>query len=188
MIVYCLESICFFGAVWFFSMNYYDNASELKIVLSESPRTSKMLEKRKKRFKICRWLVFIILIASEVFQGVAASTSLTRFMGMIMFGVGFITSLGIIIAVATLIVMAIYNLISIVSMIPGLKEDFNLVPIVFQIVGLVLWTGIWTAEQVINLRYFRKQSYAVYRDVIIIDTISFVMNLDIFIIIAYVLY
>ena len=93
-------------------MNYYDNASELKIVLSENPHTSKTLEKRKGRFKFCRWLVFIILIASEVVQGVAASNeSLSRFMGMIMFGVGFITSLGIIIAVATLIAMALYNLI-----------------------------------------------------------------------------
>ena len=73
-----------------------------------------------------------------------------------MFGVGFFISLGIIIVVATLIAMALYNLISIVRMIPDLKEDLNVTPIIFQIVGIVLWTGIWVAENVINLIYFRK--------------------------------
>ena len=73
-------------------------------------------------------------------------------------------------------------------MIPDLKGDLNVTPIILQMVGLVLWAGIWIAVNVINLRYFRKQSYNVYRNVVIIDTISFVMNLDIFLIIAYVLY
>lgn len=63
-------------------MNYYDNASELKIVLSEKKYTSKIIEKRKGKFKICRWLVFIILIASEVVYMIAASdTSLSVLMG-----------------------------------------------------------------------------------------------------------
>lgn len=63
-------------------MNYYDNASELKIVLSEKKYTSKIMEKRKGRFRICRWLVFIILIASEVVYMIATSnTSLTVLMG-----------------------------------------------------------------------------------------------------------
>ena len=52
--------------------------------------------------------------------------------------------------------MALYNLISIVKMIPDLKEDLNVTPIIFQIVGIVLWTGIWIAENVINLIYFRE--------------------------------
>ena len=34
MIVYCTEKCFFFGAVWFFSLNYYKVASELKILLS----------------------------------------------------------------------------------------------------------------------------------------------------------
>ena len=56
-------------------MNYYDNASELKIVLSENSYTSKIIEKRKGRFRICRWLVLIILIAAEVIYIIAASNT-----------------------------------------------------------------------------------------------------------------
>ena len=37
LVAYCLESICFFGAIWFFSIKYYETASDLKLMLVSSP-------------------------------------------------------------------------------------------------------------------------------------------------------
>ena len=61
-------------------------------------------------------------------------------------------------------------------------------PILLQIVGLVAWTATWIAEGALFVIYFRAQTYNVFRNLLIMDAVSFIMNLDIFLIVAFVLY
>ena len=69
MVTYMFESICFFGAIWFFSVKYYEYATELKIMLSrQSPQTSLRLHRRKRTCLIYRWLIFALLVASQVLE------------------------------------------------------------------------------------------------------------------------
>ena len=105
-----------------------------------------------------------------------------------MYGIGYAIIAVIIMAMAILIALALYLFISIVSQTPQFKRDLNVTPIVLQIIGLVAWTATWVAEGALFLIYYRAQTYKVYRNVVIIDTVSFIMNLDIFMIVAYVLF
>ena len=105
-----------------------------------------------------------------------------------MYGIGYAIIAVVISAIAGLIALALYMFISIVRHTPHLKQDLNFTPIVFQIIGLVAWTATWLGEGALFLMYYRSQTYKVYRNVVIIDAVSFIMNLDIFMIVAYVLF
>ena len=81
-ITYGLESICFAGAMWFYSITYYQTARDIKRLMqytsqpvSDSPQArtqiveseDKLLSsKRKTKRLIFNWLVFAVLIIGEV--------------------------------------------------------------------------------------------------------------------------
>ena len=81
-ITYGLESICFTGAMWFYSITYYQTARDIKRLMqynsppvSDNPQErapivesdDKLLSsKRKTKRLIFNWLIFALLIIGEV--------------------------------------------------------------------------------------------------------------------------
>ena len=81
-ITYGLESICFAGAMWFYSITYYQTARDIKRLMQykslpvsdDPPERTQIVEsdekllssKRKTKRLIFNWLVFALLIIGEV--------------------------------------------------------------------------------------------------------------------------
>ena len=64
MVTYCFESICFFSAIWLFSVKYYETASDLKLMLTEDLFKSSWshLRSHKQKCKVYRWAILALLI------------------------------------------------------------------------------------------------------------------------------
>ena len=120
MVTYMFESICFFGAIWFFSVKYYEYATELKIMLSrQSPQTSLRLHRRKRTCLIYRWLIFALLVASQVLECIGSQDEgVSQEVGKVMYTFGYVIISIVILVMAGLIAMALYMFISIVAKTP----------------------------------------------------------------------
>lgn len=186
-----MESVCFFVATWLFSVKYYESASDLKIMLSDNSHKWESLVSRKRKCKIYRWAVLALLFSCQILECIASTDKhLSKDVAKVIFSIGFSVISITIFVMSGLIGTSLFMLTRLVSRTTQLKQDLNILPIVLQIVGLLLWTGTWLGEGAIFLFYFRASSsaYIPFRNLIIIDTVSFVMNLDIFLMIAFVLY
>ena len=116
------ESICFFGAIWFFSVKYYEYATELKLMLSQSTQTSQRVRERKRTCLIYRWFIFALLIVSQVLECIGSQDEgVSEEVGKIMYTFGYIIISIVILVMAGLIAMALYMFISIVAKTPQLK-------------------------------------------------------------------
>ena len=67
--IYCLESICFCGAVWFYSIIYFQTARDIKRLINFTTITSNeklqgRLHTRRRKTKrlIFNWLMFALLV------------------------------------------------------------------------------------------------------------------------------
>lgn len=146
------------------------------------------LRSRKRTYTLIRYIIFGLLVVSQILECISSiDTQMDKTLSIIMYSVGFSIISVVIMAMTTLIAMALYMFIKIVSHTQE-KQDMNITAIVLGIIGLFGWTITWLFEGVIFLLFYRSKDYKPFRNVVIIDTISFVMNLEIFLIIAYVIY
>ena len=77
-----------------------------------------------------RWLIFFLLVTCQVIECIAASdTEIKTKPAKIMYGVGYAIISVIIFVISSLIALALYMFISIVSQTPQLKQDLNVTPI-----------------------------------------------------------
>ena len=71
-VVFCLESICFVGAMWFYSIKYYETAQVLKHFLSNTEQRSQYLTpQRKRNCVLFRWFAFAFFTISLMLQSLA---------------------------------------------------------------------------------------------------------------------
>lgn len=189
---YWLESVFFFGATWFFSIRYYETASDLKHILSDDLATSQILTRSRKRTcKMFRWCIFILIFLAQSLESISFAfyDILNDNVARVLFGIGFSVLCIVIVAITVLMALALYKFIKIVSRTSRSKRDLNFWGTVLQIFSLIVWTVAWIAEGVIILdRSQNLHEYEPFRNAVIIDAVGQVVNLFYFIIIAYVIY
>ena len=62
-VFFCLESVCFLGSQWFFSIKYFETAYDLKCILESGLDEGTI--RRKRNCLVLRWTIFSILIVSN---------------------------------------------------------------------------------------------------------------------------
>ena len=192
-VIFCLESICFVGAMWFYSIKYYETAQVLKhLLINTEQRSQYLTPQRKRNCMLFRWLAFTFYTISLMLQSLAVmGRDQHPDVSKALYIYGFAIISIMIVVITTLISMSLYRFVRLVSGIGGEnKYELNIFPVLLQILGLLIWTGGWIATGVIFTHFYSNldEGYEPLRKVIIIDIVSFVANLFVFMIMAYVLY
>ena len=151
--------------------------------------TEYLSPQRKRNCLIFRWLVFAFFALCLVLESLAVVVYKTHpHASKIMYIFGF-AMISIMIGVITVLIsLSLHMFIKIVRL-TGKSQELNIAPVLLQILGLVVWTGGWIATGVIFLHFYTNlDQYEPLQKTIIIDIVSFVANLFVFIVVAYVLY
>ena len=190
-IYFFIESVCFFGATWFFSIKYYETANDLRKMLTEDiTKTSKLTIKRKRNCKITRWAVFGLIIvaqSAETFAMFYSEDDDPTFY-KIMFAVSF-SILGIsLFTILALMMLAALQFVKIVSMMEQ-KVALNRCFTVVQITSLSICFMAWLVMGIIIFNYYNNSTdFDSYRMVIITDVVGQIANLLNFLVIAVVIH
>ena len=81
----CIEDICYFSVLWFFSIKYYETAGDLKLMLygeqelrqtvnssrgsvTSVENLSRKLQQRKTNYLRLRWIVFSLIVICSIIE------------------------------------------------------------------------------------------------------------------------
>ena len=128
-IMFVLEAICLYGATWFFSVKYFETASDLKYMLQKYPSPmhhKKYLSRTHKRnCRIFRWAVFMVIIVCVGLMAFSMNGNLKTKTKKAFLFITFTVLCLIMILIAWLEALALYRFIKIVKSLPVERRELN---------------------------------------------------------------
>ena len=128
-IMFVLEAICLYGATWFFSIKYFETASDLRYMLHKYPSSlnhSKYLSRTHKRnCRIFRWTVFLVIVVCIGLMTFSLNENLKPKTKRAFLVTPFIMLLFIMLLIAWLEALALYRFIKIVKSLPVERRELN---------------------------------------------------------------
>ena len=182
-----LEQISFYGALWFFSIKFYEAAKDIENLFSDDQKVSKMTKTRKVNFLIFRWIIFFCIIGANVVLAVC-TTRLQNGMDDIICKVVWVCLGLVTVIIMLLLAVSLYKFVKVVKKLGG-QGNINQSFIVVQILGLIIWIGSWTIEGIYFFRFVKgANEYKRILLILVFNSVTLVANLLNFIIIAVVVY
>lgn len=184
---YCLESICYLGSQWFFSIKYFETAYDLKCILENGLDEGTI--RRKRNCLVLRWTIFSLLVVTNAlltWAWIDESLSITAFRSFT--AIGFSVQALMLFSLIFLMSAALCIYIRFVKQ-NGAKSELNHFFIIGQILCLSLLGLQWCIQG-----FFIIQNYGEWtefhnvKSYIIIDACGIGIANTIFWIIAYVIY
>lgn len=182
-----LELITFYGALWFFSIKFYEAAKDIENLFSEDPKVSKMTKTRKVNFLIFRWAFFLLIIGANIILALCLTRLDTPFDDTIS-KVAWVCLGLLTVLIMILLAVSLLKFVKVVKRLGG-QDNVNQSFVGVQIVGLIIWIGSWTIEGIYFFRFATgANEYKRILLILVFNSVTLVANLFNFIIIAVVIY
>ena len=128
-IMFVLEAICLYGATWFFSIKYFETASDLKYMLRKYPSSTHhkqyLSRTHKRNCRIFRWTVFVVIISCVGLMAFSMNGHLKSKTKKIFLFITFSVLCFIMLLIAWLEALALYHFIKIVKSLPVERRELN---------------------------------------------------------------